>query len=136
MEESASDSAEWSGEDTDESACEEEAETPEGAGEVGKTPTETAVNSEGSGADNGLEGSTAGGGATSDATPEDADATGAGGRHGAEKRDRERVSGQPENLAGESSGVGEGEGGSVIVPSARWNLLPPGTLTRRTYTAM
>ena len=26
----------------------------------------------------------------------------------------------------------EGEG---IVPSARWNLLPPGTLTRRTYTA-
>ena len=22
-----------------------------------------------------------------------------------------------------------------IVPSARWNLLPPGTLTRRTYTA-
>ena len=27
-----------------------------------------------------------------------------------------------------------GQGG--IVPSARWNLLPPGTLTRRAYTAM
>ena len=24
---------------------------------------------------------------------------------------------------------------SLIVPSARWNLLPPGTLTRHTYTA-
>ena len=25
--------------------------------------------------------------------------------------------------------------GAPIVPGARWNLLPPGTLTRRAYTA-
>ena len=33
------------------------------------------------------------------------------------------------------SQVIEGESLPNIVLSARWNLLPPGTLTRRTYTA-
>ena len=43
--------------------------------------------------ENGPGGSTAGGGATSDATPEDLDAAGAGGRHWAGKRDTEKVAG-------------------------------------------
>ena len=45
-----------------------------------------------------------------DATDEDADAAGAGGRHGAEKRERERVDGWQEKLAGKSSRVGDREG--------------------------
>ena len=38
------------------------------------------------------------------------DAAGVGGLHGAEKRKKEKVAGQRENPAGESSGVGDGEG--------------------------
>ena len=86
---------------------EEAAETAGGYGNVGKTPTETAVTLEGSGAENGLEGATAGGGATSNTTPKEADTEGARGRDGAGKRDRERVAGLQENSADNSSGVGE-----------------------------
>ena len=43
MEEIASDRAEWSREETEESVSEEEAEITGGAGEVRKTPTETSV---------------------------------------------------------------------------------------------
>ena len=78
-EESATESAEWIGEDTEESASEEEAETTGGRGWVGNTLTETAVASEGSGVENGPQGATDDGGGTPDATPKDADASGAGG---------------------------------------------------------
>ena len=66
----------------------EEAKNAGGEGEVGKTLTQTAIYLEGSGADNGPEGSIVGGGATADTTPKEVDAVGAGGRHGAGKRDR------------------------------------------------
>ena len=66
---------------------------------------------EGSGAEEGPGGAAAGGDANSDATSKHVDTTGAGGCHGAEKRETERVSGQQENRAGESSGVGNREGG-------------------------
>ena len=46
-----------------------------------------------------------------DVTLEDADAAGAGGRLGAGKSYRERVTGQQGNPEGKSSRVGEGEGG-------------------------
>ena len=110
IEESTSNSIEWSGEETEELASEKESKTAGGAGEVRTTPTDTAVESEVSGADNNPEDATAGRGATLDATPEDVDAAGSGGCHGAGKRYRERVAGQRENPAGESSGVVEGEG--------------------------
>ena len=48
--------------------------------------TATAGESEGSGTEDGPGGTVAGRGATSDATSKDADAAGAGGRHGAEKK--------------------------------------------------
>ena len=69
----------------------EEAKTAGGVREVGKTPPEKEVASEGSGAKNGTEGATAVRGATLDANPEDTDAAGAGGRHMVGKRDREKV---------------------------------------------
>ena len=49
-EESAVDSAWWSGKETRELASEGEAETAGGSGEVGMTPTPTAEGPEGSGA--------------------------------------------------------------------------------------
>ena len=55
------------------------------------TPTATSEELEGSGTENGPGGVAAGGGATSDATTGDADAAGAGGRHGADKRERDKV---------------------------------------------
>ena len=78
---------------------EEEAETEGGPGAVGMTLKETAEELEGSDAEYGPGGAAAGGGATLDTKSKDADAAGAGGRHGAEKRERERVSGRRENLA-------------------------------------
>ena len=109
-EESAAKSAERSGEETDESASEEEAETTGGAGEVVIMPTATLEALGGSGTEDGLGVSAAGGGATSDSTNTDADAAGAGDHHGVENRKRERVTGRREKPAGKSSGVGEREG--------------------------
>ena len=60
---------------------------------------------------NGTKGTADDGGATSDATPEYTAAAGAGGYHGAGKRDREKVSCRQEKSADKSSGVGEEEGG-------------------------
>ena len=68
------------------------------------TPAPTAEVPEGSGAETGPGGAAAGEGDTSNATAVEADAVGAGGCHGAEKRERERFVGQQENPAGESSG--------------------------------
>ena len=62
--------------------------------------------SEGNGTEDGPGGAAAGGGAT----PEDADAAGAEGRHGAKKSESERVAGRRENPADESYGVGDKEG--------------------------
>ena len=66
---------------------------------------------EGSGAEKSTAGAMTRRGATLYTTPDDVGAVGAGGRHGAGKRDRKRVARQRENLAGNSYGVGEGEGG-------------------------
>ena len=52
-EESADESAEWRGEETEESASDEEAETAGGSGEFGMTMAATAEASEGSGAEYG-----------------------------------------------------------------------------------
>ena len=75
------------------------------------TPTPTAEGPEGSGVETGLGGTAASRGATLDATAIEVDAAGAGGCHRAEKQKREKVAGWRENLAGKSSGVGDGEGG-------------------------
>ena len=50
-------------------------------------------------------------GATSDSTSKDANSAEAGGRHGAGKKEWDRVDGRQENRAGKSSGVGDREGG-------------------------
>ena len=110
-ENSADESAEWSGEETEESASEEESDTTGGLGEVGMTLTVRAEESEVSGAEDGPRGAAAGRGASLDATSEDVDTEGARGHHGAEKSERERVPGWQENLSGESYRVGDREGG-------------------------
>ena len=76
--------------------------------------TETAEESEGSGAYGRPGGAAAGRGATLEAASRDADAAGAGagGRHGAGKRERVRVSGWREDPSGESYVVGIREGGT------------------------
>ena len=109
-EESAEKSAEWSGEETEGSATDEEDETAGAARGVSKTRTEMAQVSKGNGAGK-LSGSLASDkGDTWVVTSEDVDETGSGGRHGAKPRERERVSVRQENLAGKSSGVGGSEG--------------------------
>ena len=91
-EESAVKSADWSGEETEKSEYEDKVKTAVavGAGEVRNMLTETPFDLEGSSAEKVPEGSTAGEGATSDATPKDAEAVGVGGGgcHGAGKRER------------------------------------------------
>ena len=69
----------------------------------------------------------AGGGATSVATSGDADAAGAGGRHGVEKKS-ERVSSWGENLAGKFSLVGCRD--RVMRPLG-WRKTTPGGIARR-----
>ena len=66
-------------------------------------------------AENGTHGgAAAGGGNTSDAASAAANKEGAGDRHGAMTKDRERVAGGRENPAGDPYGVGgEGEGREV-----------------------
>ena len=83
----------------------EETDTLGGSGEVSMPPTATVEASEEIGVEEGP-----GGGATLDATNTDADVTGAGGRHRAEKREMEWVAVQKENPASKSSGVGDREG--------------------------
>ena len=78
-EESAANSAEWSGEETEELASEEEAETVGGLGGVGMMPTATEEGLERSGTENGPGCAAAGGGVTLDVTSKDADTAGAGG---------------------------------------------------------
>ena len=73
-----------------------------GEGEIGMMLTPTEEESEGSGAEYGPGGAAAGGGATLDATSKNADRSGAGDRHGAGKRERERVVGQQKTPAGKS----------------------------------
>ena len=67
--------------------------------------------SEGSGMEDGPGGAAAGRGSSSDATSKNVDSAEAGGHHGAEKRDRDRVARRRENPARASYGVGEREGG-------------------------
>ena len=71
----------------------------------------TAEGTEGSGAETGSGGAASSGGAIFDTTAVEADAAGSGGCHRSEKRENERDYVWRENPAGESSGVGEGEGG-------------------------
>ena len=73
---------------------------------MGQALTETARESEGSGAETAPGGAAAGRGDTWDVTSEGADKAGSGGRHGAKQRVRERVAGRRENPDGKSSGVG------------------------------
>ena len=130
--ESAPKRAEWSGDETEGLESEEEAETEGGAGEVGMTLKETAEELERSGAEYGPGGAAAGGGATSDTNSKDADAAGAGGRHGAEKRERERVSGRRENLARRKTWPAsplEGEKERVDPRPLEWRK-PPGGISR------
>ena len=108
---SADESAEWDGEETKNSASDEEAETAGGAGEAKRLLTVTAGEMEGSGAKDSPGGAVASGGITTDVTSEDVDTTGPVGRNGAENRERKNVSGWRENPADESSGVGTTEGG-------------------------
>ena len=79
--ESADESDEWIGEETKKSASEEEAETAGGGGEARRLLTVTSGESEGSGVEYKPGGAAVGGCATSDATPEDAETSGTGGRH-------------------------------------------------------
>ena len=90
---SADESAEWDGEETKNSASDEEAETAGGAGEAKRLLTVTAGEMEGSGAKDSPGGAVASGGITTDVTSEDVDTTGPGGRNGAENRERKNVSG-------------------------------------------
>ena len=92
QEESANKSSEWSGEEMEESAMEEKAETTGGEGRVGQALTVTAWGLERSGTYEVPVGVEARGGNTWEVTSEDADAAVAGGCHGAKKRERERVS--------------------------------------------
>ena len=85
-EESVDKISEWIRGETEELVSEEEAESAVGEEEVERTLTEMSEESEGSVAEDKPRVATAGGGATSDATSKDADAAGAGGRHGAGKR--------------------------------------------------
>ena len=75
------------------------------------TATSAEGDSEGSGAEDEPGGAAAGGGATADTTSEDAAAACVGFRHWAGRGERARVSSWQENPAGESSGVGNQEGG-------------------------
>ena len=113
-EESADKSAKWGGEDTEESALEEEAVTAMEAGEARQPLTATAGDVEESRVDGGPGSAAAGRGVTREATSAAADEAGAGGRHGAKTAARERVAGWWENPAGESYGVGgRGKGREV-----------------------
>ena len=104
-EKSADKSIEWSGKDTEEMSLEENSETAGGAGGVGMTLTSTAEESERSGAEDVPGGTVSGGGATLDATFEDADAERSGSRHRTEKgKGRDFPSGK-------SSRVRDREGG-------------------------
>ena len=78
-------SAKWSGKETEESASEEDSETPGGAGNIGMTLTATEEESERSGAEDGPGGAVDGGVATSDTTSKDVNAARAGDCHGVEK---------------------------------------------------
>ena len=110
-EESTDKSAEWRGEDTEESVLKEEAATAMGAGGAGRPLTATAGDTEERGADGRPWGAAAGMGDTGQATSAAANKAGAGGRHGEKTATRERVASRRENLAGNSYGVGGvGEG--------------------------
>ena len=110
-EESADESAEWEGEDTEDSALEEEDATAMGEGGARMQMKATAGGSEENGADEKQGSAAADGGDTGDATSAAADEAGLGGRHGAIIAARERVAGRRENPSGDSYGVGgEGEG--------------------------
>ena len=102
-EESADENTEWREEKTEGLATDEEAKTAGEAGEVGQAMTETAWESERCGAEEVTGGAAASRGNTWKVRSEDGDAMGAGGRHWAKKRGRERVDGRQENLDGESS---------------------------------
>ena len=78
--------------------------------------------SEENGAEYGLGGAAAGGGATANATSAASNKVGSGGLHGEIIRVRERVSGRQENPDGESSGVGGERGGAR---PAEWLASPP-----------
>ena len=116
-EESEDKSAKWSGEDTEESALEEENMITGGAGEAGRPLTlmtgESAVNNARDGTQGAASGRSAtadttsvdADGATADTTSVDADEAEASGRNGARFGERERVAGSRENLDGKSSVV-------------------------------
>ena len=108
---SADKTSEWSREETEESASEEEVDTAEGAGEARRPLTAAIGEYEESGVKDDPGGSAAGGGATANTTSMAANKDGAGGCHGARSEVRERVASRRENLASEYSRV-EGEGGA------------------------
>ena len=97
--------------DTEVLAMEEEAETAWGAGEISKMWTAMARVPQGSGAGPLPGGTAAGKSNTREVTSAGADEAGEGVRHGARPGVRERVAGRWENLSGESSDVGDREGG-------------------------
>ena len=81
-----------------------------GAGEASMTWTATEGTLEESGAEDGPGGESAGGHATLEATIQDKDEAGKGGRHGAENRETEGVARRHENSAGKPYRVVETEG--------------------------
>ena len=107
-------------------ASEEEAKTVGGSGEARLAWTATSGTSEESGVDDGSGGEAASGGATSEATIEDADRAGERGHHRAENREMEGVAGQQEKPAEDPPGEGETEG----VPNAFGVAENPGGVAR------
>ena len=93
-EESANESAEWSGEDTEDSAMEEEDVTLGGACGISKTRTATLQGTQGSKSGPIPGGTAAGGGNTWEVTSAATDKAVSGGRHGARPGVRERVAGR------------------------------------------
>ena len=78
---------------------------------AGRLPTVTAGESKGSDGEDDPGGAAAGGGTTTKATYKDEAPAEAGGRHGAGRGERARVAGWRENPVGDSSRVGNQEGG-------------------------
>ena len=112
---SADKSAEWSGEETEGLAMEEEVDIAGGAREVVQALTVTAQELEGICMEAAPGGAAAGGGDTWDVTSENADEAGAGFRHWEKQRGRERVAGQREkHPSGESYGMRSREGGPEV----------------------
>ena len=98
-----------------------------GVGDARRPMTSTAGELEGSGTEDAPGGAVAGGGATSDATFENAAAAGARGCHGEGRGEREGYAGRRENPTGKSSGVGNRQGATGPL---EWQKTTPGGVAK------